>query len=81
MTDIVDRLRTLNADFLHEEAADEIDRLREQVILLETTGAEAADEIERLREALRNITQVPRSDAAYGVIQCIASAALGEARA
>jgi len=57
MTDIVDRLRSLNADFLHEEAADEIDRLR---------------------EALRNITQVPRSDAAYGVIQCIASAALGE---
>jgi len=60
MTDIVDRLRSLNADFLHEEAA---------------------DEIERLREALRNITQVPRSDAAYGVIQCIASAALGETRA
>ena len=29
MTDIVDRLRTLNADFLHEEAADEIERLRE----------------------------------------------------
>lgn len=28
MTDIVDRLRALNADFLHEEAADEIERLR-----------------------------------------------------
>lgn len=28
MTDIVERLRTLNADFLHEEAADEIERLR-----------------------------------------------------
>jgi hypothetical protein len=28
MSDIVDRLRTLNADFLHEEAADEIERLR-----------------------------------------------------
>jgi len=29
MTDIVDRLRLTNADFLHEEAADEIERLRE----------------------------------------------------
>ena len=28
MTDIVERLRSLNADFLHEEAADEIERLR-----------------------------------------------------
>ena len=27
--DIVERLRSLNADFLHEEAADEIERLRE----------------------------------------------------
>ena len=27
MTDIVERLRSLNADFLHEEAADEIERL------------------------------------------------------
>jgi hypothetical protein len=42
------------------------------------TLSEAADEIERLREALRNIAQVPRSDAAYGVIQCIARDALGE---
>jgi hypothetical protein len=29
MSDIVDRLRLTNADFLHEEAADEIVRLRE----------------------------------------------------
>ena len=28
MTDIVDRLRALNADFLYEEAADEIEQLR-----------------------------------------------------
>jgi hypothetical protein len=28
VTDIVDRLRLTNADFLHEEAADEIERLR-----------------------------------------------------
>ena len=28
MNDIVDRLRLTNADFLHEEAADEIERLR-----------------------------------------------------
>lgn len=28
MADIVERLRALDADFLHEEAADEIERLR-----------------------------------------------------
>lgn len=49
MTDIVERLRALNADFLHEEAADEIERLRAEIVLLEATGVEAADEIERLR--------------------------------
>lgn len=36
MTDIVDRLRAPNADFLHEEAADEIERLREALDLIAT---------------------------------------------
>jgi hypothetical protein len=60
--------------------SDIVERLRNVAVLewCEPMCVEAADEIERLREALRNITQVPRSDAAYGVIQCIASAALGE---
>lgn len=37
MTDIVERLRSLNADFLHEEAADEIERLRADLAGLENT--------------------------------------------
>lgn len=56
MTDIVERLRTENTltgyydpPQLQEEAADEIERLRAEIVLLEATGAEAADEIERLR--------------------------------
>ena len=35
MTDIVERLRALNADFLHEEAADEIERLRADLLKAE----------------------------------------------
>lgn len=35
-------------------------------------------EAERLREYIRNIMKVPRSDAAYGIIQCLVRAALGE---
>lgn len=35
MTDIVERLRSLNADFLHEEAADEIERLRAALLKVE----------------------------------------------
>ena len=38
-----------------EQAEAERDRLREQVVLLEATGAEAADEIDRLRTALRDL--------------------------
>ena len=34
MTDIVKRLRSLNADFLYEEAADEIEQLRETLLKL-----------------------------------------------
>jgi hypothetical protein len=34
---------------------DIVERLREQVLLLEATGAEASDEIDRLRKALREI--------------------------
>jgi phage tail tape-measure protein len=37
---------------------------------------EAADEIERLRAALDSITKVPRSEAAYAIIQVFARAAL-----
>jgi hypothetical protein len=54
-TDIVTRLRDMTRSKHHdlmvpEEAAYEIERLREQVLLLEATGAEAAEEIERLLE-------------------------------
>lgn len=38
MTDIVERLRSLNADFLHEEAADEIERLRAAVAAARRKG-------------------------------------------
>ncbi len=37
---------------------------------------DAADEIERLRAALDSITKVPRSEAAYAIIQVFARAAL-----
>ena len=38
----------------------------------------AADEIERLREALESIIKTPRSEAAHGIIQVFARAALEE---
>jgi len=66
MTDIVDRLRSLNADFLHEEAADEIEQLREAL-----RGALRAHDIE---EAERPSPNRP-------VWVEAARAALGEARA
>ena len=37
---------------------------------------EALEEIERLREALNSITKVPRSEAAYAIIQVFAHDAL-----
>jgi hypothetical protein len=40
MTDIVDRLRLTNADFLHEEAADEIERLRNALREIAEDGPE-----------------------------------------
>jgi hypothetical protein len=43
------------------------------------TLEDAAAEIERMRAEMRSITKVPRSDAAYGIIQCIARAALKDA--
>ena len=64
MTDIVDRLRAMSLGRCEGSewgagtcaiAADEIERLRAEIVLLEATGAEAADEIERLRAALRQI--------------------------
>jgi hypothetical protein len=58
MSDIVERLRSegalaghYDAPAIQREAADEIDRLRAEIVLLEATGAEAAAEIERLRDA------------------------------
>ena len=66
MTDIVERLRELpGCHNLHgrvfravREAADEIERLRAEIVVLEATGAECADEIERLRaERLRAALQ------------------------
>jgi cell division protein FtsB len=65
MTDIVDRLRSLNADFLHEEAADEIERLR---AALEKIAAR----VDRLTGGLTYTEKAARD---------IARAALGEARA
>ncbi len=46
MTDILDRLRTLNADFLHEEAADEIARLRQERDRLANDLAQAHRDIQ-----------------------------------
>jgi hypothetical protein len=46
---------------------------------IEDACEEAANEIERLREALDSITKVPRSEAAYAIIQVFARAALSPA--
>jgi hypothetical protein len=46
VTDILDRLRTLNADFLHEEAADEIARLRQERDRLANDLAQAHRDIQ-----------------------------------
>ena len=61
MSDIVERLRSVGKDYdFHDNAY----------------IYEAADEIERLRAALDSITKVPRSEAAYAIIQVFARAAL-----
>lgn len=52
MTDIVERLRLTNADFLHEEAAGEIERLRA--------------EIHRLRGVLEEIETPPIDVVCHG---------------
>ena len=53
MTDIVERLRSLNADFLHEEAAAEIERLREALLRgLTMRGAQTAYFMSRTSGAL-----------------------------
>jgi hypothetical protein len=41
---------------------------------------QAADEIERLREALRDIIEIPNSEAAQGIMKVIARAALKEGK-
>ena len=45
MTDITDRLRLTNADFLHEEAAEEIERLRAERDRLRVVIRDAVDVI------------------------------------
>ncbi len=72
MTDIVERLRTLNADFLHEEAADEIERLRGERDTARAQAANAdaqcerdAELVERLRKALRQVAHSAYYDSIY----------------
>lgn len=83
MTDIVKRLRWLAKEDpwrprveIAAQAADEIERLRDVIVLLEATGTEATDEIERLRTALRQIADGWAINAFN--MQRIARAALGE---
>ena len=66
MSDIVERLRGYAKDQGRRHN-------------IEDTCEAAADEIERLREALDSITKVPRSEAAYAIIQVFARAALSPA--
>jgi hypothetical protein len=47
---------------------------------IQNAAIEAADEIERLREALEDISKIPRSENAYGIIQVFARAALEEGK-
>ncbi len=79
MTDIVDRLRLTNADFLHEEAADEIERLREERDRLAADLVNAHKDIlpwidqvgwlngeyDRLRKALRQVAHSAYYDSIY----------------
>jgi hypothetical protein len=91
MTDIVERLSEMAHGRCEGSAwgagtcavaVDEIEWLRAE--LQDWKAAYYADtkrieaERDRLREEVRSITKVPRSDAAYGIIQCIARAALKE---
>ena len=69
MTDIVERLRNDDVVWgvrpsLAFEAADEIEKLRE--------------ERNRLREALKSISKIPNSESAYGIIQVFVDDALKE---
>jgi multidrug resistance efflux pump len=95
--DLVERLRDVfpigwEGEMRHQ-AADEIERLRDEIVLLEATGAEASDEIERLRAALRAVeakANQHRDDAVddraleeaarHESVSEIARAALGESR-
>ena len=62
MEDIVDRLRVLNFKGPWQEAADEIERLREALRLMPKTITDAADEIERLRGVLQQIADIEHED-------------------
>jgi len=90
MTDIVDRLRLTNADFLHEEAAEEIERLRDALTRV-MQWAEAYPEdifppvdLDAARERMGDDALFSRLHAEWGRRLCkgiggIARAALGEA--
>ncbi len=76
MTDIVDRLRLTNADFLHEEAADEIERLRAERNRLRTA---LRDCVETWRPLLADADPTADENPAYLTLMR-ADLALGEDR-
>ena len=70
----LDKTNDPDAIFALDRGITEIERLRDGVNRFygnEPTGLmnEAADKIERLREALKSISKIPNSEAAYGIIQ------------
>ena len=65
MTDIVERLRSLNADFLHEEAADEIERLRADLLKVEMRA-----EIAGLEGVMRGIAVGRREGIDAAIVAC-----------
>ena len=75
-------------DIVIRQLEGEIERLRADVARCEASlvawveaVGECNEDRNRLREALEDVLKVPRSDAAYGVIRCIARDALGESDA
>ena len=71
MVDIVERLRGLPI-IVTENGRTGISRMGGALL------SEAADEIERLREALKSISKIPNSEAAYGITQTFVDDALKE---
>jgi len=73
--DIVERLRR-EEDDLDNEAADEIERLREEKKVIATHGLKQIAEIERLREALKYYAEKKEEDWKNGDDGVVARAAL-----